>query len=189
MEKYDIDRLEGELKAKFQNCEDFIVRKITLNSAVGLVCSIKEMADKSYIAEKIIRPLILKNDFKDFTGDFESVLQVTALKETAVTDSQSIDEICLALCGGNALAALYNGELYAAVCPADAYFGRSADKPETDITVRGPQVSFVEDMDKNISSIRKIVRSPALKNEEFKKGTVTHTKISLLYIEAGQSPR
>ncbi|MDD4125740.1 MAG: spore germination protein [Eubacteriales bacterium] len=173
-----IGQLEEELEKKFTGCADFISRKLALGNAAGLICCIREMADKNYIADKIIRPLFAKGDFKDFNGNFDGVLQTTA-----ITRGDNIDDICCALCTGGALVAVDNGCLHAVICPADSYFGRSAGKSDTDITVRGPQTSFVDDIDKNVSSLRKIIRSPSLKIESFKKGNITNTRIALLFIE------
>jgi spore germination protein KA len=174
----NLDEIENELNTKFAGCSDFSVRHLALTNARGVVCCIKEMADKNYIAERIIKPMFLKGDFASFDGNFDAVLQTTAIKTC-----ENIDDICSMLCNGSAMVAVDNGNLYIAVIPADAYFGRSADKSDTDITVRGPQTGFVEDIDKNISSIRKIIRSPSLKIENFTKGSITNTRIALLYIE------
>ncbi|MFA6730334.1 MAG: spore germination protein [Eubacteriales bacterium] len=178
MQAKDINALEVELKTAFASCEDFVSRRLSLQNAAGLVCSIKEMADKGYIGEKIIRPLLLKGDYKDFSGGFDGVIYAGAIE-----GSYDIDEICFSLCTGSVVIAVDNGTLHIAVCPADAYFGRSADKPDTDITVRGPQASFVEDLDKNVSALRKVIRSPKLKSENFKKGSITNTRLTLLYVE------
>ncbi len=186
---YDIGRLEAELTQKFTCCGDFVVRKLALPGAAGLICSIKEIADKNYISDKIIYPMMKKNDYKNFDGNFDGLLQTTAIKSVAIENDENIDEICFALCTGNALVAVDSGKLFAAICPADFYFGRSANKPETDITVRGPQISFVEDIDKNVSSLRKIIRSPSLKCENFKKGSITNTRIALLFIEGRADPK
>lgn len=174
----NIDEFENQLNSKFAGCEDFIARRLVFQNAKGLVCCVKEMADKNYIAERIIKPMFLKGDYSGFDGNFDGLLQTTSVKS-----GDGIDEICFLLCTGSALVALDNGKLYYAVCPADAYFGRSADKADTDITVRGPQTGFVEDIDKNICFLRKIVRSPSLKIENFKKGNITNTRIALAYIE------
>lgn len=184
MDFNNLDALEAELKKRFSGCEDFISRRLALKNAAGLICSIKEIADKNYIAEKVIRPLFMKGDYSGFDGNFDGILQTTAI----ITNTD-IDQMCFTLCTGGALTAVDNGKLYVVLCPADAYFGRSADKSDTDIAVKGPQASFVEDIDKNVCSLRKIIRSPSLKCENFKQGSITNTRITLLYVEGRAEQR
>jgi spore germination protein KA len=184
MDFQNLDALEAELKKRFSDCEDFISRKLALKNATGLICSIKEIADKNYIAEKVIRPLFMKGDYTGFDGNFGGILQTTA-----VISNTDIDEMCFTLCTGGVLVAVDNGKLFIILCPADAYFGRSADKSDTDITVKGPQTSFVEDIDKNVCSLHKIIRSPSLKCENFKQGSITNTRITLLYVEGRAEQR
>lgn len=177
-----LNELISGVTRRFSDCGDFIVRNITVNNAQGAICCIRELTDKNYVAEKIIRPLLKHCDYTGFTG-FDGVLQTVGIEYT-----DDIDGICNKLCTGNALVAIDNGRLFSAVCSGDSYFGRSSDKSETDITTKGPQAGFVEDIEKNICLLRRIIRSPALKCLDFRKGDITKTRISVLYVE-GRAPK
>ena len=106
----NIDEFENQLNSKFAGCEDFIARRLVFQNAKGLVCCVKEMADKNYIAERIIKPMFLKGDYSGFDGNFDGLLQTTSVKS-----GDGIDEICFLLSTGSALVALDNGMLYYAV--------------------------------------------------------------------------
>lgn len=171
-----IIELENAISSRFASCSDFVIRRFYVEKNYCFVCSLRELASREYVAERIIKPLTeLKEN--DFDG-FENVLTASVIAECS-----DIDEICGALCGGSAFVSLESDRLYTALCSADTYFGRSSGKSETDITTKGPQAGFVEDVEKNICLLRRIIRSPDLKCETFTRGSVTHTRIALMYIE------
>ena len=170
-----IEEACSAVEAAFENCSDLNVRSFACGSAKALVITVNELADRNYVAEKIVRPMLAADSGK--ISDFSALLQTAAYEET-----DDIDKICASLCSGGAFAAYESGKVMCAVCPADTYFGRSAAKAETDITVKGAQAAFVESADKNISLLRRVIRTPALKCETFVKGRVTSTKIAMLYI-------
>ena len=165
----------------FSGCADLAVRRIRLDGARAAVCTLGELADKNYVAEKIIRPLMSRGNYGE-DADLCAILQTSSV---ILTDD--IAKICGHICGGAAFVALETSKVTCAVCPADSYFGRSAAKAETDITVKGAQTAFVEDMDKNVKLLRRVIRSPSLKCETFVRGGVTHTRLALLYVE-GRAP-
>ncbi|MBP5755308.1 MAG: spore germination protein, partial [Clostridia bacterium] len=172
----NIDSAERAVRGRFESCADLSVRRVALKGGSALICSISGLADKNYISEKILRPLMSASDVAQITS-IGDILQTAAYEE--VNGEQQVFD---SLCEGSAFVALQNEKLLCAVCSADAYFGRSAAKAETDITVKGAQTAFVEDMDKNVSLLRRIIRTPDLKCERFVKGEVTHTRAALLYV-------
>ncbi|MBQ6183849.1 MAG: spore germination protein [Clostridia bacterium] len=177
----NIDSAERAVRGRFESCADLSVRRVALRGGCALVCSLGGLADKNYISEKILRPLMDAEDAGQISS-IGDILQAAAYEETA--DAQKVFD---SLCEGGAFVALQNEKLLCAVCSADTYFGRAAAKAETDITVKGAQTAFVEDMDKNVSLLRRIIRTPDLKCERFVKGGVTHTRVALMYV-AGRVP-
>lgn len=60
---------------------------------------------------------------------------------------------------------------------------RSISKSENESTVLGPQDSFVEMLEVNISLLRRRIASPKLKVVAYTKGTETHNRIAVIYME------
>lgn len=60
---------------------------------------------------------------------------------------------------------------------------RSVEEPSAQGVIRGPKESFVEKIDINISLVRKRLKTPNLRIENMFLGSVTNTKISLMYID------
>ncbi|MGE5677450.1 MAG: spore germination protein [Pseudomonadota bacterium] len=61
--------------------------------------------------------------------------------------------------------------------------GRNVTEPTSQSLVRGPKEGFTEDLSVNISLIRKRVKSKALRIEDHVVGTITKTRIALMYID------
>jgi spore germination protein KA len=60
---------------------------------------------------------------------------------------------------------------------------RSVDEPTTQSVIRGPKEGFIENIDVNISLVRKRLKTKDLRVENLTLGSVTNTKISLMYID------
>ncbi len=173
----NIDEAERAVRERFAGCADLSVRRAALEGGDLLICSVSGLADKDYISETVLRPLMN-------CGSVAGAASLGGLIQAAVIEEVSDPEMVFgALCTGNAFVALQNEKFICVLCSADTYFGRSAAKAETDITVKGAQTAFVEDMDKNVSLLRRIIRTPDLKCERFVKGGVTRTRVALLYVE------
>ncbi len=61
--------------------------------------------------------------------------------------------------------------------------GRSIDQLDIEYTVEGPKAAFVESIDQNINLVRTRVPIKELIVEELIAGTLTRTRIAILYID------
>ncbi|WNC12171.1 spore germination protein [Brevibacillus brevis] len=78
---------------------------------------------------------------------------------------------------------LVDGEQPVLVFPLRSYRQRSIDEPANEATVRGPREAFVESADENLSLVRKRLKTPDLKTESLRIGTLTQTEILVAYIQ------
>ncbi|MEC2074114.1 spore germination protein [Alkalihalophilus marmarensis] len=60
---------------------------------------------------------------------------------------------------------------------------RTPEESKTEISLKGPRDGFTEDLPVNISLIRKRLKTETLNNETFELGSLSHTKVSLLYLQ------
>jgi hypothetical protein len=65
---------------------------------------------------------------------------------------------------------------------------RNPQESNTEVSIKGPKDSFTEEMDVNISLIRKRMKSEQLFCESFTLGTLSETKVSLLYLQDKAEP-
>ncbi|MDL2287364.1 spore germination protein [Eubacteriales bacterium OttesenSCG-928-G02] len=178
MDFTSIEELEQKLGVLYNNCEDFIKKKFKIKESSVFICCIREIASNEFVSEKIIKPFLVLNDFKGFNGNFDQIL--FSFKNTPV---KSVNDACMAMHSGSVLVAVESDSLYACLTAADTYFGRAVSEPSSDVTVKGPRAGLVENIDKNIIALRRIIRSPRLKIKTHIKGSETNTRIALLYIE------
>ena len=59
---------------------------------------------------------------------------------------------------------------------------RTPEESKSEISIKGPKDAFTEEINVNISLIRKRLKTVQLKNECFTLGTLSQTKVSLLYL-------
>ena len=114
----NIDSAERAVRGRFESCADLSVRRVALKGGSALICSISGLADKNYISEKILRPLMSASDVAQITS-IGDILQTAAYEE--VNGEQQVFD---SLCEGSAFVALQNEKLLCAVCSADTYFVR-----------------------------------------------------------------
>ncbi|PWK10242.1 spore germination protein [Tumebacillus permanentifrigoris] len=60
---------------------------------------------------------------------------------------------------------------------------RAIEEPQTESVIRGPRDGFTESIDVNLALVRRRLKTPSLRVEEFNIGEVSRTKVQLLSIE------
>lgn len=67
--------------------------------------------------------------------------------------------------------------------------GRAVEKPDTELSLRGPKEALTESVDINIALIRKRLRNKYLKTERIRLGTNTETNLVICYLENVANPK
>lgn len=146
----------------------------------ALLVAVPEIVDKKILNEFVLGPL-MKTDLPEGEDGIrylqESVLSVTEVKETE-TLNQAINQI---MQGDAAL--FIEGECKALLVSAGEWKSRAIEQPLTETVIRGPRDSFVEDVQTNLSLLRRRIHHPKLRLEGMSVGKVSQTKIILVYIE------
>ncbi|WP_134701049.1 spore germination protein [Ammoniphilus sp. YIM 78166] len=65
---------------------------------------------------------------------------------------------------------------------------RQPSESNTEISIKGPKDAFTEEISINVSLIRKRLKTSELYNEQFQIGTISPTKVSLLYLANKANP-
>lgn len=175
MDGYTFDTFMAFLKKRFECCADLVLRPMDKPPLRGAVCFIKNICDRDYVAERVVAPLG-KYLGTDFCGDFTTVLQ-----SASFAPCEDGEQAVSALLGGNALVVLETDRLYCAVVYADHFTVRGVEEPNSDVTVKGPRAGFTESGEGNLAALRRIIKSADLKTESLEIGTLTHTRVFLVY--------
>ena len=174
-DQYDVFR--ESVSDAFSDCEDFVCRESGRVGERFAMMFVKGITSRDYISERLLRPLQLA-DMRRFDGDFLSLLESPVLSTPAdaasASDSVAKGEVLI-------IAESENG-FFVTLANAQYTHGRSVDEPDSDVTVRGPKVGFVEDAETNMALIRKYIRTPMLKFTRFTVGSVSETKVIVAYV-------
>lgn len=60
---------------------------------------------------------------------------------------------------------------------------RKTNETENEFSVTGPKIGFVESLDTNILLLRSKLKSPLLTTEEFVLGTLSKTRVTIVYLD------
>lgn len=176
---------EGELSFQnivkiFENCADFAEKELC-SAETGeriQLCWITGMVKSERLNDYVIRPLV--------TGPApKGVLEVQTLLEggvwnLSVEQRETLDEVANDLVSGSAAIFLQDGVL---TCSVETEEKRSVSEPENEVAAKGAKDSFVESLRTNTSLLRRHLRSPHIKVEEFEVGRESRTPVDILWID------
>lgn len=145
----------------------------TLNKKAALIF-ISSISDIKVISDNIIEPLkhqeIQTNSIKDII-QVQSISEVTCIKDVI----NGVNE-------GNTVL-LVDGERQAYVIETAKFEGRSVEKTENEVVLKGPKESFNETVSTNISLIRKKIRNENLMVETVNTTVRSKNELYILYIK------
>lgn len=167
------ERFADEFKKRFHHSADF--KLIDITPSVTIVY-FDTMIDTSILNEEIV-PL-LKLETATSPAEIFKIINI-ANKQT----SDFLDEAIDNLLKGSILMHVH-GHSCTISANIKSDVSRSLAKPENESQVLGAQVGFNENLDTNISLVRRYLTNPNLCNESFDLGIQTKTSISLLYIKS-----
>ncbi len=161
----------------FSNCADFVVRRFSLCGTDFALLYLDNVTDREYTCAAVIDPLVKSYDGRCCPADCITTADLKEAKDRA-------DAIGAIVNGGALL--LYTGcnVPYGYIAAVRNEGGRSIAEPDTENVVRGPREGFIESAPANAVLIRRRLKTPDLKYEEMTVGTVTETKVILMYLDS-----
>ncbi|MBO5870253.1 MAG: spore germination protein [Clostridia bacterium] len=171
------DNFKNTVTGIFADCEDFVCRECVKDGGRFALMFIKGITSRDFISERLLRPL-QHTDIDNFSGDFGSLIESPNLSTPkdvqSAAQSVAIGEVLLIVESRNGF--------FVTLANAQQTHGRSIDEPSSDVTIRGPKAGFVEDAEINMALLRKYIRTPALKFRRFTVGSVSETKVIMVYV-------
>ncbi len=173
----DLEETLSHLSKTWERCHDLQIRCVNAGDNRLVIVWLGSMVDKQLLQEGIVEPLTRVDERIVSQAQLETLLQVGSLQwKTRWLDIDA----CLSA-GQSVVFA--EGIAGAVVVDLVKMPGRQVERPVVESAVMGPQEAFIEDIEQNIGLIRKRIKSPRLKVEVENRGTVTHTRIALIYVE------
>lgn len=171
----NIEENKDNLKELFNNTSDLILYEFkTLSNHRALIAYINGTIDKISLNEDVLKPLV------------EELVSPWDIKSTVYTrindEIKELKDTILPI--NNGLVILFmEGLDFAYTFDLSQWPKRQVEKPTTEMVIRGPKESFVEDIIVNKTLIRGKIKSNNLIFEDYILGEETNTKVSLVYIK------
>ncbi|WRS27803.1 spore germination protein [Oscillospiraceae bacterium MB08-C2-2] len=171
-----------QLKKELEYIYDVQYRELLCRSVRVTLVYVQSMCDSRQISEFIIRPLYNKlNRLHSLRTIAGSIIQAGMVVET-----RDLDTAISSVLSGQVLVVFHNHEAIL-TCDMKKYERRSVEIPQTETVIKGPREGFSEDININISEIRRRIKSPLLKMERYSLGEQSKTEAVLVYIK-GTTP-
>ncbi|KAJ50258.1 spore germination protein KA [Clostridium tetanomorphum] len=179
----DISVNIDELTAKFEDCPDIANKKLILKDGrQGCLFFIKGFINIDLIQRDFIKS-IMSIDIASVSG--KEILEYLPLLNTSTC--YDIDTVISSVFNGKTVL-LIDKSNYAIICELKDFEKRSISEPENEKNVRGPHEGFIENIDTNLSIIRKRIKSENLKFKNIILGNETKQKIVIAYINGIANP-
>ena len=167
-----IPECEKLVRDLFGNSSDIVINRFETEREDALLVYIDGLADKGMIQSGIISPLKSKNFGGNPVNSFKAVFTVT--DDMHVFTEKVLEGYTALFYGNSARAFLFEMR---------GWEHRTIEEPAGEATIRGAKEGFVEDLRTNTAMIRRRIRTPELRLEEFSIGRQTRTIVVLVYIE------
>ncbi|NEU30768.1 spore germination protein [bacterium LRH843] len=136
----------------------------------------KSLVDQMKLHENLIK-MLQCNEFETLE-DMKRFLTSETIKVTS-----SGNEVINALMKGSVAIQLNEYDESCLLIPLPLDTKRDVAMPEIEFTVLGPKEAFIEGIDSNIQLIRKKLPVPELKVKELTVGTLSKTRVAIMYID------
>ncbi|MFL0365061.1 spore germination protein [Pseudobacillus sp. 179-B 2D1 NHS] len=165
----------GQLIAQCQESADFLTFQLQDDSPFFISCF------QTIVDKKVFHQDVLSTLKKHHFATLEEMKSVVPVEDMTLTDD--ISSIRKQLMHGNILVYKQKAKPTCLLIPAFKAEKRQISIPETEYSVIGPKESFVESLDTNINLIRKRIPITDIQIKEFTVGTLTKTRVAVIYIK------
>lgn len=174
------------IRQRLNDSPDLVIKTYTVQDQIELTCMyLNTITDQKQIDKLVISAIM--TPYSPLMADQDPIhWLLAAFKQADIKEVSGADTCVKELLKGQCLVALPGQQAVSiSVCKQEI---RSITEPETESVVRGPREGFVEDCWRNVSLIRKRLKSEKLVIEEMVIGTETNTTICFLYMSGIADP-
>ena len=169
-----------QMKEQFSHDNTFICRMVQGRGSPALRAALfffDGMVESSNITESIIKPISL---WEEAPLPMDAVIDEVLHIDDCPFDPP-VDKLVSAFLYGDTIV-LVDGDSRPAVVNTKGFAKRGPDEPDNEKVLRGPREGFTEAFMGNLALIRRRLRTPDLCFEFSQVGSVSHTTVSVCYI-------
>lgn len=175
----ELQKNKSEIKSWFGKSVDYFEKDIDIlgHSAVVIMC--EDLINLTNLWEVNLKPLNnLKSQFTPRQA-FDYIMNSTTIPFNS-QPADTFEKVMFFLTAGFCII-LIDGVDKAMVAPAQGYPARGISEPQSEGSLRGTRESFCDTGRKNMSLVRRRIRTKGLEIETMQIGTATKTEISIYY--------
>lgn len=185
-----LDTNEAFLMSKIGEGFDIKYRRLKIpafSDVEALIVYVGGLTDTRIIDETILEPLMKYSELPGCKINIKSAARLAVLMEygvftTSVKETNVFSEICDAIVEGDTVLFLDKCSS-SLILTTRKYEGRSVSEPSTESEIKGPRDGFVENIQTNVSLIRRRIKDHGLRFENMKIGERSKTVVIVAYIE------
>ncbi|BAH07586.1 spore germination protein [Clostridium kluyveri] len=184
--KCNINNTIENIKNLLGEQTELVIRELLIgnkNFLEAAVVYVNGLTDKNIMDRDILKPLML-NVNEDF-GNMENIEDYIHKKYVAVSDTyvetdinKAVDDIKR----GKTILLIQDSCNFIVINTVGGVY-RSIDEPENDTSLRGPREGFVENLDTNISILRRRIKDRSLATQKFVLGRRSQADLVIMYID------
>ena len=175
MSYFNIEKQIQLLKQKFNNCVDFAYRIYQKqDKKIGLIY-LKSIIDQSLLSEAIYLPMQTVEQIEDF----DNLKNIIKCADVKITQKENMVKDILD--GKVIVLTDFSNQIIAV--DLLKFPTRTPSEPPTSPVIQGPREGFVEDLQTNITLLRRRIKSENLVLDVVKVGSETQTKVCITYLE------
>ena len=180
----NINKVFDKLKTLNGNSPDFSTRYIKINNIYIGYAFYESVASDDKISNFLNKSIInIINNSTFINNIFNNIYFKLSnnLYNSKIIKITTYDDALFYLSSGYTIIFI-NGYNTSLAIETKEILDRGIQKAESEITIKGPKDSFTENYNKNIGLIRKRIKDKNLRFNEYKIGTRTKSKVSIVYI-------
>ncbi|MFL6516737.1 MAG: spore germination protein, partial [Bacillus sp. (in: firmicutes)] len=171
----------SRLKEEVGNSSDVVIREFKIGAHKGALAYVDGLADSIAIADYILETIMEAEVPEGPVDIFQFMLDKTmALGSVKTIDNWN--QVYDSIFSGDTVIFL-QGFNKAISGETKGWEKRSITEPTTQLSIRGPKDSFTETLRTNTALIRRRIKSPNLRVDAMKIGTVSQTDIAMIYLQ------
>lgn len=175
-------RLEW-LKQEFKDSSDIIYREFTISS--GQRCAliyVRGMISQETVQQFIVRSLQRESAQLKEKDIYQFLFEDEALSVSQASITDDLNQAVQAVLNAGALL-LIDGDARMMTFSISSYPTRGIDEAPNESVIRGSREAFIEDLEKNLTMLRRRIKSKHFKTPAITKGRETRTSAVLAYVE------
>jgi spore germination protein len=170
-------------RSELERCDDVVYREfVDVSGQHGVVIFIQGMVDRQLFEEMMLSGLIHMDNTLSASNAGEQLRRLAQAPYSSLVQTTSLGQAMTYLLEGQIILML-DGVRNIHVFMLRKIDKRTISEPQNEAVIRGPREAFVEDLEMNLTMIRRRIKHPALKTERITLGRLSNTYVVIMYMD------